>query len=230
MAKQQIEEKRKLDKMRLLQEAKQKQREDQEKAKIERQQERDAMRQEFLRKKKLHSDTDNGVAFEIVGVPEVLLQEPQPRPRPKQEAFTVDFKNDDSAKKPRRSKAERSSSVKKNVQVFGDVEILVSEKDISKINQRKQQQEREKEAAFTNYKQLIERSIDVNPVATSDVVDLQLEVDSEGERDDDPGLDDAQIEANLEFIDRQLAASEETKQPTQVNDVEERPQKPNNTN
>ena len=110
------------------------------------------------------------------------------------------------------------------------MEILVSEKDISKINQRKQQQEREKEAAFTNYKQLIERSIDVNPVATSDVVDLQLEVDSEGERDDDPGLDDAQIEANLEFIDRQLAASEETKQPTQVNDVEERPQKPNNTN
>jgi hypothetical protein len=44
------------------------------------------------------------------------------------------------------------------------VEIRVSEKDISKINQRKMMQEKEKEAAFTHYKKLIERSIDTNPV------------------------------------------------------------------
>jgi hypothetical protein len=44
------------------------------------------------------------------------------------------------------------------------VEIRVSEKDISKINQRKMMQEKEKEAAFNRYKKLIERSIDTNPV------------------------------------------------------------------
>ena len=35
-------------------------------------------------------------------------------------------------------------------------------------------------------------------------------MDSEGERDNDPDIDDAQIEANLEFIEKQISA-EETK-------------------
>lgn len=53
------------------------------------------MRQEFLRKKKLHSDSDNAVAFELVGVPDVLKESTQtPKPRPKAEAFTIDMKAD----------------------------------------------------------------------------------------------------------------------------------------
>jgi hypothetical protein len=32
------------------------------------------MRQEFLRKKKMHSETDTTPAFELVGVPDVLKE------------------------------------------------------------------------------------------------------------------------------------------------------------
>lgn len=42
------------------------------------------------------------------------------------------------------------------------------------------------------------------------------QIDSEGERDDDPNFDDAQIEANLDFIEKQILANEETKLATQV--------------
>jgi hypothetical protein len=50
--------------------------------------------------------------------------------------------------------------LKKQVHVFGkDVEILVSEKDISKIQMRKKQQELEEAKAFAQYKQMIEKSI-----------------------------------------------------------------------
>lgn len=44
--------------------------------------------------------------------------------------------------------------------MFGsDFEILVSEKDISKIEQRKQKQEQEQAVAFAKYKDMIENSI-----------------------------------------------------------------------
>lgn len=63
-------------------------------------------------------------------------------PVKKAQAFTVDLKPDEEEKKT--AKVDRSDSPKKKVRVFGsEVEILVSEKDISKIERRKKQQELE---------------------------------------------------------------------------------------
>ena len=65
----------------------------------------------------------------------------------------------------------------------------------------------EKEDAFNHYKQMIERSIEM-PKGTEqtpnkgEFLDIQVDSEGEGERDDDPNLEDATIEANLNFIEK----------------------------
>lgn len=121
-----------------------------------------------MRKKKMMGN-EQEIQFEMVGIPDVLVQQSIPSrsavpTKHKSEAFTVDIKSQKpdkvDTKQARRSKAERENSQKKNLHVFGsDFEILVSEKDISKIEQRKQKQEQEQAVAFAKYKDMIENSI-----------------------------------------------------------------------
>lgn len=58
----------------------------------------------------------------------------------------------------------------------------------------------EKEAAYNHYKQLIENSIEMPAQCKGDATDLQLDID--GEREDDSHLEESVIEANMNFIEK----------------------------
>lgn len=121
--KQMIQDEKNKEKMRIQQESKRKLQEEKERVKLARQQEREAMKQDLMQKRKQLADGEapqNNISFEIVGVPEVLLQDtPKVEKKSKVEALSPAVKNVIPPKtrtQERRSKADRSKSGTKEIE------------------------------------------------------------------------------------------------------------------